>query len=58
MLLWYFLLVRDIYFLDDPLSGMEDQIAEEIFEDLIVRALDSKTIICVIQELKVCTKFM
>ncbi|XP_058809563.1 ATP-binding cassette sub-family C member 5-like isoform X2 [Phymastichus coffea] len=43
---------RDIYFLDDPLSSMEDKISSEIFEDLIIRALAEKTILLVTQELE------
>ncbi|XP_011502426.1 PREDICTED: multidrug resistance-associated protein 9-like [Ceratosolen solmsi marchali] len=43
---------RDIYFLDDPLRCMEDTVAEEIFENLIIRALAEKTIIFVTCELK------
>ncbi|OXU29439.1 hypothetical protein TSAR_016237 [Trichomalopsis sarcophagae] len=43
---------RDIYFLDDPLSSMENSVAQEIFEDLIIRALGEKTILFVTHDLE------
>ena len=49
---------RDIYFLDDPFGFMKDKTGQEIFEDLIVRALAEKTILFVTQELQVNSTHM
>ncbi|XP_014211440.1 multidrug resistance-associated protein 5-like [Copidosoma floridanum] len=43
---------RDVYFLDDPLSCMDDNLSKEIFEDLIIRALAEKTIIMVTNDIE------
>ena len=53
-----FFIIRDIYFLDDPLSSMDEKIGQEIFEDLIMTALAEKTILFVTHELEVHRFFL
>ena len=53
-----FFIIRDIYFLDDPLSSMDEKIGQEIFEDLIMTALAEKTILFVTHELEVRRFFL
>ena len=43
----------DIYFLDDPLSSVDANVGLKIFENLILNALEDKTVIFVTHQVQV-----
>lgn len=45
---------RDIYLLDDPLSAVDPQVANHIFENCVRGALKNKTVLFVTHQTQVC----
>ncbi|XP_033230959.1 multidrug resistance-associated protein 5-like isoform X3 [Belonocnema kinseyi] len=43
---------RDIYFLDDPLSAVDHEVGNSIFENLILDALENKTVLLVTHQVQ------
>lgn len=51
-----FFYLRDIYFLDDPLSAVDAHVGSYIFKNLILGALRNKCVLFVTHQVQVCIK--